>query len=101
MNKLISILLLCVLCSCNKGDSHAYNVSYNLSPNLVITGSKQIVRTHVTFVFKHILTTDEESCLIRQDSIELTRLWPNAANFKIEYLGTDTDFSNPVNFNCQ
>ena len=100
MNKIILILLLCVLYSCSK-ESHAYEVSYNLSPNLVITGSQQIVRTHVTFVFKHILSTDEESCLLKQDSAEVSKLWPDAANFKIEYLGTDTDFSNPVNFNCQ
>ena len=100
MNKLISILFLCVLCSCNK-ESHAYEVSYNLSPNLVITGSQQIVRTHTTFVFKSILSTDEESCLLKQDSVEVSKLWPNADNFQIEYLGTDTNFSNPVNFSCQ
>lgn len=101
MNKLISILLLCVFCSCHKGDSHAYSISYNPSPTLTVTGSTELARASHNFVFCNVLTADDEVCLIKKDSVGVSKIWPNAANFKIEYLGTDTDFSNPVNFNCQ
>jgi len=67
----------------------------------MITGTTQLARASHNFSFFERLSEEDEVCLIKKDSIGVAQIWPNAANFRIKYLGIDTDFSNPVNFNCQ
>lgn len=86
--------------SCKK-EIHAYKISYNVSPTHYISGTKiLVIATHYNVYCEH-LTLDEETCLLNQDSQAVIQNNPEAFNFKIEYLGTDSDFSNPIRFTCQ
>lgn len=94
------IIIIVCLVSCKK-EGHTYKISYNVSPTHFITGTKVlVVATHFN-VFCSQLTKDEESCLLKQDSQTVMVNNPKAFNFKVEYVGTNTDFSNPENFHCQ
>lgn len=100
MKHLMFILLVACMISCTK-ENHAYKISYNVSSTHYITGTKVlVVATHFN-VFCSQLTKDEESCLLKQDSQTVMVNNPKAFNFKVEYVGTNTDFSNPENFHCQ
>jgi len=93
------ILIICAI-SCTK-ENHAYKISYNVSPTHYISGTKTlVVATHYN-VYCTQLSAQEESCLLKQDSQTVSINSPEAFNFKIEYLGTDSDFSNPIRFTCQ
>lgn len=94
------VLTIICLVSCKK-ENHAYKISYNVSPTHYISGTNiLVVATHYN-VYCEQLTTDEESCLLKQDSQTVSTNNPEAFNFKVEYLGTNTDFSNPENFECK
>lgn len=100
MKYIIFILIIVCMLSCKK-ESHAYKISYNVSPTHYISGTKiLVIATHYNVYCEH-LTLDEETCLLNQDSQAVIQNNPEAFNFKIEYLGTDSDFSNPIRFTCQ
>lgn len=100
MKQLVFVVLIICAISCTK-ESHAYKISYNVSPTHYITGTQILVVTTHYNVYCEQLTTDEESCLLKQDSQTVSTNNPGAFNFKVEYLGTNTDFSNSTRFTCQ
>ena len=100
MKQFMFILVIACMVSCKK-ESHAYKISYNVSPTHYITGTQILVVTTHYNVYCEQLTTDEESCLLKQDSQTVSTNNPGAFNFKVEYLGTNTDFSNSTRFTCQ